>query len=730
MGADSRHPGDRSGSRGLATPCPRRGSSRRPSARLEYDLVLAGADTSDGGAGVVAAGVAALPGLPYLSYAARIEPDPAAGHGPRPPDQPDRLRRPRGADARARRRDPGPRRAALPVAQGDHGRPLEGRSPPGRSPTSASTRGRSAGPSPRVASWPPGHPPPGPRPGSSGSPLPRPPPASSTSSPSGGSSDGRTRSGSSRRRRPTAAWHGSAPRSRRSPGSSATAGRPRGRRRGRRGGPGGRRRGARGVPAAGHRRHGARGRRPRDGEHRRASAWPALVERRGRDARCSWRRRAGWPGRRRRRCRPCSAGASSPTRSAVTWAQTAPTVEMSVFGGKLLTTSAFTQRAWNRDRPPERGRRRAGARGRDGRRRRPWIGELDLPLVPGPRAGRRGRRGRADRGGHGSSSPAAGASAARRASGSSRSWPRRSAARSGRRRAAVDAGWIPYSPADRPDGQDRQAGAVPRARDLRARSSTRSGCRRPRRSSPSTATRTRRSPSSPTSSSSATCSRSGPRSWWPSSAPGRAEAGARAGPRCRTCSPSSSRSWRWPRSSRSRWRSRSSCVAPRWSIAETRDVERFRQAVERPRGAGRSVARRGDRADRRGPPTAMLAADAIEPTTWPPPRTPSSATPRRRRALHGLSRRKQSGPTSSPSWSGPAGRSRWSSPRLHASRRGARRPPRARGADCDQAWLPQCPARPRGDRPGTRPTSPSGRPADQRRWLTRRLRLDLRGHCI
>jgi electron transfer flavoprotein beta subunit len=46
---------------------------------LEYDLVLAGADTSDGGAGVVPAGVATLLGLPYLSYAAKIEPDPAAG---------------------------------------------------------------------------------------------------------------------------------------------------------------------------------------------------------------------------------------------------------------------------------------------------------------------------------------------------------------------------------------------------------------------------------------------------------------------------------------------------------------------------------------------------------------------------------------------------------------------------------------------------------------------------
>ena len=45
---------------------------------LEYDLVFAGADTSDGLAGVVPAGVAALLKLPYLSYAAKIEPDPDA----------------------------------------------------------------------------------------------------------------------------------------------------------------------------------------------------------------------------------------------------------------------------------------------------------------------------------------------------------------------------------------------------------------------------------------------------------------------------------------------------------------------------------------------------------------------------------------------------------------------------------------------------------------------------
>jgi electron transfer flavoprotein beta subunit len=44
---------------------------------LEFDLVFAGVDTSDGVAGVVPPGVAALNSLPYLSYAATIEPDEA-----------------------------------------------------------------------------------------------------------------------------------------------------------------------------------------------------------------------------------------------------------------------------------------------------------------------------------------------------------------------------------------------------------------------------------------------------------------------------------------------------------------------------------------------------------------------------------------------------------------------------------------------------------------------------
>lgn len=47
-------------------------------ATLEFDLVFAGVDSSDGVAGSVPAGVAVLAGLPYLSYAASVEPDPAA----------------------------------------------------------------------------------------------------------------------------------------------------------------------------------------------------------------------------------------------------------------------------------------------------------------------------------------------------------------------------------------------------------------------------------------------------------------------------------------------------------------------------------------------------------------------------------------------------------------------------------------------------------------------------
>ena len=46
---------------------------------VEYDLILAGFDTSDGVGGVVGPAVATLLKLPYLSSAAKIEPDAAAG---------------------------------------------------------------------------------------------------------------------------------------------------------------------------------------------------------------------------------------------------------------------------------------------------------------------------------------------------------------------------------------------------------------------------------------------------------------------------------------------------------------------------------------------------------------------------------------------------------------------------------------------------------------------------
>jgi electron transfer flavoprotein beta subunit len=45
---------------------------------LEFDMVFAGIDSSDGGGGIVPSAVATHLGLPYLSYAALIEPDMAS----------------------------------------------------------------------------------------------------------------------------------------------------------------------------------------------------------------------------------------------------------------------------------------------------------------------------------------------------------------------------------------------------------------------------------------------------------------------------------------------------------------------------------------------------------------------------------------------------------------------------------------------------------------------------
>ena len=93
---------------------------------LEFDLALAGIDSSDGVGGIVPAAVAAHLGLPYLSYAARIQPDAANRTVRVRRIERDWLRRARGADAGRDRLHAGTRRAPLPVAQGDHGGAQQG----------------------------------------------------------------------------------------------------------------------------------------------------------------------------------------------------------------------------------------------------------------------------------------------------------------------------------------------------------------------------------------------------------------------------------------------------------------------------------------------------------------------------------------------------------------------------------------------------------------------------
>ena len=121
----------------------------------------------------------------------------------------------------------------------------------------------------------------------------------------------------------------------------------------------------------------------------------------------------------------------------------------------------------------------------------------------GARGAARARRSRTPT----SSSPAAAGSAARRTSRSSRSSRRRSAAPSPRRaRSSTPAGTRTRRRSARRARPSRRSSTSPAA--SRARSSTRSACRARARSSRSTRIRTRRSSSSPTSASSATCTRS------------------------------------------------------------------------------------------------------------------------------------------------------------------------------------------------------------------------------
>ena len=110
MGAAARRSTSRTRRSRAPTCRPRSGSWRRPRRPEEFDLLLAGLDTSDGMGGAVAAGVAARLGLPLLSSAAAIEPDPAAGTRPRPPAVAPRATT--SSRRRCRRSSRAPRRSA------------------------------------------------------------------------------------------------------------------------------------------------------------------------------------------------------------------------------------------------------------------------------------------------------------------------------------------------------------------------------------------------------------------------------------------------------------------------------------------------------------------------------------------------------------------------------------------------------------------------------------------
>ena len=167
-------------------------------------------------------------------------------------------------------------------------------------------------------------------------------------------------------------------------------------------------------------------------------------------------------------CRRCSAGASSSNATGVAWGDDGPVVEMSVFGGRLDDLVGVHRRARDRHRPPERRRppkpAAAPGRGREPRTVDRRAGRCPRSAVV-ERVGR-GRRRRADRGGPGHRRRRSRRRRRRRASrlveeladGARRRG--RGDPRGGRRR--LD----PVRPADRPDRQDRQAGAVPRPRHL------------------------------------------------------------------------------------------------------------------------------------------------------------------------------------------------------------------------------------------------------------------------
>ena len=464
---DGRRPGgprDRSGPRRLRRaghgPGPRRGAPAASSSTSSSPARTLRRRGRDGGAGDRGA---ARPALPARTRRGSSRPAGGSGSAGSRRSGYDLIEAPA---AGARRRDPGARRAALPVAQGDHGRALEGdrdlvagrpRDRPGDRRPARPRTGSCEVADARQR---------GGRPGSSASRRRPPRPRSSPSSPSGGSSDGRADLGRSARSAPTAAW----------PAISTEVGTL-----ARRLGDGARARGRR----AG---RGRRTRRPAADELARYLPGVLAVD----------RARPGRPGRARSGVAAAALGARRPRPGYVLVGRDARTAATSP--GMLVGLPRLGG-------PRERGRRstwdgRAGRRDEhlrrpavtrsaspadhgivtvrpnvvtaEPRRRRP-VGPDRVadrrdgrdPARPcGPRAGRRGRRGRPDRGGpdHRRGRPR------RRRPG--RLPGRRGARRRARWRGRRDPGGRrrrldPVRPADRPDRQDRQAGALPRPRDLR-----------------------------------------------------------------------------------------------------------------------------------------------------------------------------------------------------------------------------------------------------------------------
>ena len=346
------------------------------------------------------------------------------------------------------RRHAGARRAALPVAQGDHGRALEGDRRRGRWPTSASTRptvggaaattrGRSSRGSRRPAA----------RPRSSASAPTRRRAGSSTSSPRGGSSDGGAHLGRRPRRRRRRAGASSRRgrdarprRSRPTAGGADVAGIVVG------GGAGARpRRSSPATCRACRRGRPSRRRRPRRGADRRRSALAALSRRRSADVVLVG---AGPDGR-------DLAGAlvgadrlaaSSSTRPAVAWAD----------GGPARRDERLRRQAHHRRRrsPAARGHRHGPAEHRD--RRAAGVGRATVEA--GDRrpatldAARRHGRRPVERGGAALPieeariivSGGRGVGGAGRLRARSTSSPSALGGAVGATRAAVDSGWIPY----------------------------------------------------------------------------------------------------------------------------------------------------------------------------------------------------------------------------------------------------------------------------------------------